>query len=153
MVKNFGSKTVQIAMNAVVTSHLPVCLYSAAGKKVNRQDFYTRQTAAYTRCAVDRRDQTVTLQGGTATRWEIESFLDNELREGVFWTFGSPKLKRLFSRIKLVTKNDLAPRKGLLLGLCFVAEGLQGRSGFRLKLFVWDGRRFLFMKLRYYKPT
>ena len=119
MVKNFGSKTVQIAMNAVVTSHLPVCLYSVAGKKVNRQDFYTRQTAAYTRCAVDRRDQIVTLQGGTATRSETESFLDNELREGVFWTFGFPKPKRLFSRIKLVTKNDLAPRKGLLLGSCF----------------------------------
>ena len=80
--------------------------------------------------------QTVTLQGGTTTRWETESFLDNELREGVFWTFGSPKLKRLFSRIKLVTKNDLAPRKGLLLGLCFVAEGLTGRSGLRRKLFV-----------------
>jgi hypothetical protein len=79
---------------------------------------------------------TVTLQGGTTTRRETESFLDNELREGVFWTFGSSKLKRLFSRIKLVTKNDLAPRKGLLLGLCFVAEGLLGRSGFRLKLFV-----------------
>ena len=136
MVKNFGSKTVQIAMNVVVTSHLPICLYSAAGKKVNRQDFYTRRTAAYIRCAVDRRDQTVALQGGTATRSETESFLDNELREGVFWTFGFPKLKRLFSRIKLVTKNDLAPRKGLLLGLCFVAEGLVGRSGFRLKLFV-----------------
>ena len=119
MVKNFGSKTVQIAMNAVVTSHLLVCLYSTAGKKAKRQDFYTRRTAACTRCAVDRRDQTVTLQGGTATRWETESFLDNELREGVFWTFGSPKLKRLFSRIKLVTKNDLAPRKGLLLGSCF----------------------------------
>jgi hypothetical protein len=44
-------------MNAVVTSHLPVCLYSAAGKKVNRQDFYTRQTAARTRCVVDRKDQ------------------------------------------------------------------------------------------------
>jgi hypothetical protein len=54
-------------MNAVVTSHLPVYLYSAAGKKVNRQDFYTRQTAAYTRCAVDHRDQIVTLQGGAAT--------------------------------------------------------------------------------------
>jgi hypothetical protein len=144
---------VQIAMNAVVTSHLPVCLYSTAGKKAKRQDFYTRRTPARTRCVVDRRDQTVTLQGGTATRWKTESFLDNELREGVFWTFGSPKLKRLFSRIKLVTKNDLAPRKGLLLGLCFVAEGLVGRSGFRLKLSVWDGRRFLFMKLRYYKPT
>jgi hypothetical protein len=98
-------------MNAVVTSHLPVCLYSAAGKKVNRQDFYTRQTAAYTRCTVDRRDQIVTLQGGTATRSETESFLDNELREGVFRTFGFLKPKRLFSRIKLVTKNDLAPRR------------------------------------------
>jgi hypothetical protein len=99
-------------MNAVVTSHLPVCLYSTAGKKVNRQDFYTRQTAAHTRCAVDRRDQTVTLQGGTATRSETISFLDNELREGVFWTFSFLKPKRLFSRIKLVTKNDLAPRRG-----------------------------------------
>jgi hypothetical protein len=112
MVKNFGSKTVQIAMNVVVTSHLPVCLYSDAGKKVNRQDFYTRRTDACTRCAVDRRDQIVTLQGGTATHSETESFLDNELREGVFRTFGFPKPKILFSRIKLVTKNDLAQRRG-----------------------------------------
>jgi len=29
----------------VVTSHLPVCLYSDAGKKASRQDFYTRRTA------------------------------------------------------------------------------------------------------------
>jgi hypothetical protein len=35
-------------MNAVVTSHLPVYLYSAAGKKVNRQVFYTGQTVART---------------------------------------------------------------------------------------------------------
>jgi hypothetical protein len=27
-------------------------------------------------------------------------------------TFGFPKPKRLFSQIKLVTKNDLAPRRG-----------------------------------------
>jgi hypothetical protein len=108
-------------MNDVVTSHLLVCLYSAAGKKAKRQNFYTRRTPACTRCAVDRKDQTVTLQGGSDTGSEIESFLGNELREGVFWTFGFPKLKRLFSRIKLVTKNDLAPRKGLLLGPYFVA--------------------------------
>jgi hypothetical protein len=44
-------------MNAVVTSHLPVCLYSAAGKKVNRQDFYTRQTVARTRCTVGHENQ------------------------------------------------------------------------------------------------
>jgi hypothetical protein len=99
-------------MNAVVTSHLPVCLYSATGKKVNRQDFYTRQTTARTRCAVGRKDQIVNLQGGTVTRSETVSFLDNELREGVFRTFGFLKPKRLFSRIKLVTKNDLAPRRG-----------------------------------------
>ena len=126
----------QIAVNAVVTSHLLVCLYSAAGKKAKRQNFYTRRTPARTRCVVDRRDRTVTLQGGAATRREIESFLYNELREGVFETFGAPKPKKLFSRIKLVTKNDLAPRKGLMLGLCFVAEGLIERCGPRLKLFV-----------------
>ena len=108
-------QTVQIAVNAVVTSHLLVCLYSAAGKKAKRQKFYTRRTPACTRCAVDRRDQTVTLQGGTATRWEIESFLDNELREGVFWTFSI--LKPLcFPRTELVTKNDLAPRRGYCWG-------------------------------------
>jgi hypothetical protein len=84
-------------MNAVVTSHLLVCLYSVAGKKAKRQDFYTRRSPACTHCAVGRRGQTVTLQGGTATRREIESFLGNELREGVFWTFGSPKPKRLFT--------------------------------------------------------
>jgi hypothetical protein len=39
------------------------------------------------------------------------------------------------------------------LGPCFVAEGLIGKSGFRLMLFVKDGRRFLLIKLRYYKPT
>jgi hypothetical protein len=75
---------VQIAVNAVVTSHLLVCLYSAAGKKGKRQEFYTRRAPARTRCTVDHSDQTVTLQGGAAARREIESFLDNELREGVF---------------------------------------------------------------------
>jgi hypothetical protein len=98
-------------MNDVVTLHLPVCLYSAAGKKVNRQDFYTRQTVTRTCCAVGRKNQIVNLHCGTALRSETVSFLDNELREGVFRTFSFLKPKRLFSRIKLVTKNDLAPRR------------------------------------------
>ena len=109
---NFWQQNSAIAMNVVVTSHLPVCLYSAAGKKVNRQDFYTRQTVARTRCTVAAKTKIVNLHGGTATRSETVSFLDNELREGVFRTFGFLKPKRLFSRIKLVTKNDLAPRRG-----------------------------------------
>jgi hypothetical protein len=71
-------------MNDVVTSHLPVCLYSAAGKKVNRQDFYTRQTAARTRCAVGRKDQIVNLQGGTAMRSELYRFLTTSSGKVVF---------------------------------------------------------------------
>jgi hypothetical protein len=46
-----------IAMNAVVTSHLLVCLYSAAGKKVNHQDFFTGQTVARTHYTVGRKNQ------------------------------------------------------------------------------------------------
>jgi hypothetical protein len=42
MVGFFNSTT--MAMNVVVTSHLPVCLYSAAGGKVNRQVARTRRT-------------------------------------------------------------------------------------------------------------
>jgi hypothetical protein len=37
-----------MAMNAMVTSHLPVCLYSAAGVKVNRQVACTRSTITRT---------------------------------------------------------------------------------------------------------
>jgi hypothetical protein len=83
-------------MNAAVTSHLPICLYSTAGKKAKRQDLYTRRTPARTRCVVDRRDQKVTLQGGTATRWKTESFLDNELREGVFGPSAPRSLRDFF---------------------------------------------------------
>jgi hypothetical protein len=38
----------------------------------------------------------VNLHGGTAARLKAVSFLDNELREGVFRTFGFLKPKRLF---------------------------------------------------------
>jgi hypothetical protein len=44
-----------IVMNDVVTSHLPVCLYSATGRKANRQATCTRQAAARVRWMVDRR--------------------------------------------------------------------------------------------------
>jgi hypothetical protein len=72
----------------------------------------------------------VNLHGGTATRSKAVSFLDNELREGVFRTFGFLKPKRLFSRIKLVTKKRSSIAKGLLLGPCFVAEGPVERNSF-----------------------
>jgi hypothetical protein len=83
-------------MNAVVTSHLPVCLYSVAGKKVNRQDFYTRRTVACTRCAVDRRDQIVTLQGGTTTRSETNRFSTTSSGKVFFGPSASRSLRDFF---------------------------------------------------------
>ena len=131
MMENFGSKTVQIAMNAVITSHLLVCLYSAAGKKAKRRNCYTRRAVTRTRCAVDRKDQTVTLQGGTDTRSEVGSFLRNELREGVFWTFGFPKLKRFFFTGQARYEKRSSTAKGATVGVVLrCAEGLTRRSSF-----------------------
>jgi hypothetical protein len=58
-------------MNDVVTSHPPVCLYSAVGKKVNRQVFYTGQTVARTHWTVGRK----TREGESA--WWDRSALGN----------------------------------------------------------------------------
>ena len=129
--ENFGSKTVQIAMNAVVTSQLLVSLYSAAGKKAKRRNCYTRRAVTCTRCAVDRKDQTVTLQGGTDTRSEVGSLLRNELREGVFWTFGFPKLKRFFFTGQARYEERSSTAKGATVGVVHrYAEGLTRRSSF-----------------------
>jgi hypothetical protein len=63
---------------------------------------------------------------------QIESFLDNELREGVFWTFGFPKLKRLFlftDQARYEKRSSAA--KGATVGTMLRhAEGLEGRSSF-----------------------
>jgi hypothetical protein len=45
---NFSQHNSAMAMNAVVTSHLPVCLYSAAGVKMNHQVARTRSTVTRT---------------------------------------------------------------------------------------------------------
>jgi hypothetical protein len=42
-----------MAMNVVVTSHLPICLYNAAGGKVNHRVARTRRTVTRTRRTVD----------------------------------------------------------------------------------------------------
>jgi hypothetical protein len=111
---NLWQQNSAIAMNAVVTSHLPVCLYSAAGKKVNRQDFYNGKTVARTHCTVGRKNQKVNLHGGIWDRSALRNCIVSRQRaQGrCFRTFGFLKPKRLFSWIKLVTKNDLAPRRG-----------------------------------------
>jgi transposase InsO family protein len=62
---------------------------------------------------------------------QIEGFLEEE---GIKHEFSSPYTPQL-------------------LGLCFDAEGLIERSDPRMKLFVQDSRRYLFVELRHYKPT
>jgi hypothetical protein len=91
-------------------------------------------------------------QRGTATCSETESFLDNKLREGVFRTFGFLKPKRLFSRIKLVTKNDLAPRRGYCWDHASSPKVLQEETA-SAEAVCTRCRRLLFMKLRNYKAT
>jgi hypothetical protein len=66
-----------IVMSAVVTSHLPVCLYSATGGKVNRQATCTRQAVARIHWTVDRRapegespDRVYPSYGGTTSHSE-----------------------------------------------------------------------------------
>jgi hypothetical protein len=91
-------------MNVVVTSHLPVCLYSDAGGKVNRQVARTRRTVTRTRCVV-----------GHLAPKIFQMFLGNELREGVFRTFGIPKPWRFFTDQAHYEKRS-STVKGLLLG-------------------------------------
>jgi hypothetical protein len=117
MVKNFGSKTVQIAMNVVVTSHLPICLYSDAGKEVNRQDFYTRRTAACTRCKV-----------GPLRARKLNRFSTTSSGKVFFRPSASQSLRDFFSRIKLVTKNDLAPRRGYCWDYASSPKVLKGET-------------------------
>jgi hypothetical protein len=52
---NFWQQNRAIAMNVVVTSHLLICLYSAAGGEVNRQVFRTGRTVARTHWVVGHR--------------------------------------------------------------------------------------------------
>jgi hypothetical protein len=57
------------------------------------------------------------------------SFLGNELREGVFRTFGIPKPWRFFTDQARYEKRS-STAKGILLGACFVAEDPLNRNTF-----------------------
>jgi hypothetical protein len=78
-------------MNDVVTSHLPVYLYSATGRKVNRQATYTRRTVARVHWMVDHRareeetpDRAYPPYGGTTLRWEYLNRFSTTSSEKVF---------------------------------------------------------------------
>jgi hypothetical protein len=88
------------------------------------------------------------LNGGPLGAWEVNrqtahthrmvgqlalgifySFLGNELREDVFWTFGILKPWRFFTDQARYEKRS-STAKGLLLEVCFVVEGPLRRNTF-----------------------
>jgi hypothetical protein len=106
-----------MAMNVVVTLHQPVCLYSAAGGKVNRQISYTRWTVDHSALGRWIARPLLSAERWTTQRLEYFNRFSATSSGKVFW--GPSAFRRLwdFSRIELFTKNDLAPRRGYCWGL------------------------------------
>jgi hypothetical protein len=126
-----------MAMNDVVTPHLPVCLYSAAGGKVNRQVACTHWAVARTRWTVDH---------SAPGKWINRSFVP-----AAWWAtsrskyfnrfsatssgkvfFGPSALRSLgdFFTDQARYEKRSSTAKGLLLGVCFVAEDPVRRNTF-----------------------
>jgi hypothetical protein len=126
-----------IAVNAVVTSHLPVCLYSAAGGKVNHQDAHTRWTVTRTRWTVDHSvpgrwiaRSLVYTERWTTRCWEyFNRFSATSLGKVFFRPSAFRSLGEFFTdRARHEKRSSIV--KGLLLGVCFVAEGPIRRNTF-----------------------
>jgi hypothetical protein len=105
-----------MAMNVVVTLHQPVCLYSAAGGKVNHQIACTRSTVDHS--ARGRGTARLPVPAERWTTWRLEYFNRFSATSSGKVFFGPSTFRSLwdFSRIELVTKNDLAPRRSYCWG-------------------------------------
>jgi hypothetical protein len=115
-------------MNVVVTLHLPVCLYSAAGGKVNRQGLQHRTNS-----------HPHSLNGGPqgprrwiasarviGARWGARDdyfnrFSPTSSGKVFFGSSASRSLEDFFTDQACYEKRS-STAKGLLLGVCFVAE-------------------------------
>ena len=119
-----------IAVNVVVTSHLPVCLYSAAGGKVNRQAACTCRTVTRTRWTVDHSaqeakslDHAYPLHGGTILHSEYLNRFSATSSGKVFFEPSAFRSLREFFTGRARYEKRSGTVKCLLLGVCFVAEG------------------------------
>jgi hypothetical protein len=127
-----------IAVNVVVTSHLPVCLYSAAGGKMNRQAARTRWTVTRTRWTVDHSaqeakspDRAYPLHGGTILPSECLNRFSATNSGKVFFRPSAFRSLREFFTGRARHEKRSGTVKGLLLGVCFGAEGPIRRNTFR----------------------
>jgi hypothetical protein len=96
-------------MNATVTSHQPVCLYSPAGEEGEPPNHVYR------------------LNGGPASAWNILIVFYNKLREGIVRTNGIPK-PSYYLRIELVMKKRSSTVNGLLLVVFFFTKNPQNKD-------------------------
>jgi hypothetical protein len=122
----------------VVTSHLPVCLYSAAGGKVNRQAARTRWTVTHTRRTVDHGAQEAEspdcaypLHGGTILHSKYLNCFSATSSGKVFFGPSAFRSLREFFMGRARYEKRSGTVKGLMLGVCFVAEGPIRRNTFR----------------------
>ena len=133
----FWQQNSAIAVNVVVTSQLPVCLYSAAGGKVNRQVARTRWTVTRTRWTVDHSaqeaespDHVYLLHGGTILHSKYLNRFSATSSGKVFFGPSAFRSLREFFTGRARYEKWSGTVKGLLLGVCFVAEGPIRRNTF-----------------------
>ena len=119
-----------MAMNAMVTLHQPVCLYSAAGGKVNRQIARTRWTVDHSAPRRWIARSLVYTERWTTRRWEyFNRFSATSLGKVFFRPSAFRSLGEFFTdRARHEKRSSIV--KGLLLGVCFVAEGPVRRNTF-----------------------
>jgi hypothetical protein len=111
-----------MAMNAVVTSHLPVCLYSAAGVKVNRQVARTRSIVTHTHWTVrhsvwemNRQIACTRRMVGPPRARNILIISQQRAQGRCFWTFGIPKPRTIFHGSSSLRKT-IYHREGATVG-------------------------------------
>jgi hypothetical protein len=102
---NFWQQNNAILMNAVVTSHLPVCLYSVqVGRWIDKSSAPDEQSPAPTEW------------------WTIE--LEKVIRQDA-------RTCRIMGPFRARYEKRSRTAKGLLLGVCFVAKGILRRNTFK----------------------
>ena len=117
-----------IAMNVVVTSHLPVCLYSAAGRKVNRQGLQHRTNSHPHSLNGGPQGPRRWIAGARVigARWGARDDYFNRFApmssgKVFFGSSVSRSLEDFFTDQARYEKRS-STAKGLLLGVCFIAE-------------------------------
>jgi hypothetical protein len=119
-----------MTMNVVVTLHQPVYLYSVTGGKVNRQIARTRWTVDHSAPGRWIARSLISVERWTTDAWNILIVSRQRAQGRCFSDLRHSEAFEIFSRIDLVTKNDLAPRRGYCWGPSSSPKVLQAKNTF-----------------------